>query len=138
VFIPALACQFARRVAEVPVKHAERAGGTSKYSLWRLIKLQIDLLTGFTSMPLRIATFVGATISVVSMSFGIFLFVRRLLHGPEAEGLFTLFAILFTLVGAIFLALGILGEYLGRVYSEVRRRPRSVVRESINVPRRPA
>ncbi len=138
VFIPALACQFARRVAEVPVAHAERQGGESKYSFWRLVKLQIDLLTGFSSAPLRLATFAGALISLVSIGFGVLLIVRRLLYGPEAEGLFTLFAVLFLLVGGNFLALGILGEYLGRVYSEVRRRPRSVVRETINVePRRP-
>jgi len=136
VFIPALACQFARRVAEVTVAHAERAGGESKYSLWRLIKLQVDLLTGFSSAPLRLATFVGAIISLASMGFGAFLVIRRVLYGPEAEGVFALFAVLFLLIGGNFLALGILGEYLGRVYSEVRRRPRSVVRETINVARR--
>lgn len=132
-FIPALACQFARRIAEVPVGHAERAGGESKYSLWRLLRLQADLVTGFTSMPLRLATLAGSAISLLSIGFGIFLFIRRLLHGPEAEGLFTLFAILFLLVGSELLALGVLGEYVGRIYVEVRRRPRSVVAETINL-----
>ncbi|MEO8505018.1 MAG: glycosyltransferase [Acidobacteriota bacterium] len=132
-FIPALACQFARRIAEVPVGHADRAAGESKYSLWRLIKLQIDLITGFTSGPLRLATLVGTVISAASMGFGLFLGIRRLLYGPEAEGLFTLFAILFLLLGGNFLALGVLGEYVGRIYVEVRRRPRSVVKETINL-----
>ncbi len=132
-FIPALACQFARRIAEVPVGHAERAAGTSKYSLWRLLRLQADLMTGFTSMPLRLATLAGTVISLLSIGFGVFLVIRRLLQGPEAEGLFTLFAILFLLVGADFLALGVLGEYVGRIYVEVRRRPRSVVKETINL-----
>jgi len=132
-FIPALACQFARRIAEVPVGHAERGAGESKYSLWSLIKLQMDLITGFTSAPLRLATIVGTAISVASMAFGGFLVVRRILYGPEAEGLFTLFAILFLLLGGNFLALGVLGEYIGRIYVEVRRRPRSVVKETINV-----
>jgi undecaprenyl-phosphate 4-deoxy-4-formamido-L-arabinose transferase len=131
-FIPALACQFARRIAEVPVGHAERAAGESKYSLWRLVRLQADLVTGFSSMPLRLATLAGTAISLLSMGFGVFLVVRRLLQGPEAEGLFTLFAILFLAVGAEFLALGVLGEYVGRIYVEVRRRPRSVVKETIN------
>ncbi len=132
-FIPALACQFARRIAEVPVGHAERGAGESKYSLWSLIKLQMDLITGFTSAPLRLATIVGTAISIASMAFGGFLVVRRFLYGPEAEGLFTLFAILFLLLGGNFLALGVLGEYIGRIYVEVRRRPRSVVKETINV-----
>ncbi len=131
-FIPALACQFARRIAEVPVGHAERAAGDSKYSFWRLLRLQADLMTGFTSMPLRLATLAGSVISLLSIGFGGFLFVRRLIEGPEAEGLFTLFAILFLLVGAELLALGVLGEYVGRIYVEVRRRPRSVVKETIN------
>jgi undecaprenyl-phosphate 4-deoxy-4-formamido-L-arabinose transferase len=131
-FIPALACQFARRIAEVPVGHAERTAGDSKYSLWRLLRLQADLVTGFTSMPLRLATLAGTLISLLSIGFGLFLVIRRLIQGPEAEGLFTLFAILFLLVGADFLALGVLGEYVGRIYVEVRRRPRSVVKETFN------
>jgi len=131
-FIPALACQFARRVAEVPVGHADRAAGESKYSVWKLFKLQADLITGFTSTPLRLATWAGLFVAAVSVGFGIFLFVRRLIRGPEAEGLFTLFAILFFLIGAVFFALGVLGEYVGRIYDEVRHRPRSVVAETIN------
>jgi undecaprenyl-phosphate 4-deoxy-4-formamido-L-arabinose transferase len=132
LFIPALACQFARRIAEVPVGHAERAVGESKYSLWKLFKLQADLMTGFTSAPLRLATFIGLTLSFVSTAFGVFLGVRRLIYGPEAEGLFTLFSILFFFLGLNFLALGVLGEYIGRMYVEVRRRPRSVVAETLN------
>ncbi len=132
-FIPALACQFARRIAEVPVGHAEREAGESKYSLWKLVKLQADLVTGFTSAPLRAATLTGSLVALLSIAFGVFLGIRRLLYGPEAEGLFTLFAILFFLVGANFLALGVLGEYVGRIYIEVRRRPRSVVKETINL-----
>ena len=131
-FIPALAVQFARRIAEVPVGHADRAVGESKYSLWKLLKLQADLITGFSSGPLRLATFTGSLVSLFSIGFGIFLVLRRLLYGPEAQGLFTLFAILFLLVGANFLALGILGEYVGRIFVEVRQRPRSVVAETIN------
>ena len=132
-FIPALAVQFARRIAEVPVGHADRAAGESKYSLWKLFKLQADLITGFTSAPLRFATLTGSLVSLLSIGFGVFLGIRRLLYGPEAQGLFTLFALLFLLVGANFFALGILGEYVGRIFVEVRQRPRSVVAETINL-----
>lgn len=132
LFIPALACQFARRVAEVPVGHADRTAGESKYSLWSLFKLQADLITGFTSAPLRLATFAGLALALLSGGFGSFLLIRRILRGPEAEGLFTLFAILFFFLGLNFMALGVLGEYVGRMYVEVRRRPRSVVAETLN------
>lgn len=131
-FVPALACQFARRIAEVPVGHAERAVGESKYSLWKLFKLQADLITGFSSLPLRFATWTGLVIALFSSGFGLFLGIRRLIRGPEAEGLFTLFAILFFLMGLLFLAVGVLGEYVGRIYVEVRQRPRSVVVETLN------
>jgi undecaprenyl-phosphate 4-deoxy-4-formamido-L-arabinose transferase len=134
-FIPVLACQFARRIAEVPVAHSDRQAGESKYSLLNLLKLQWDLVTAFTSAPLRVATISGTFVSLASIGFGVFLGIRRLVHGPEEGGLFTLFAILFFLVGANFLALGVLGEYIGRIYVEVRRRPRSVVKETINFDR---
>lgn len=133
LFIPALACQFARRVAEVPVEHSDRTAGTSKYSLWKLLKLQADLFTGFTSAPLRLASFTGMALALASGGFGVFLLIRRILRGPEAEGLFTLFAILFFFLGLNFMALGVLGEYVGRMYVEVRRRPRSVVVETLNL-----
>jgi undecaprenyl-phosphate 4-deoxy-4-formamido-L-arabinose transferase len=131
-YIPALACQFARRVAEVPIGHAQRTAGRSKYGVLKLVRLQADLVTGFTTAPLKLAAIVGAGVALVSIGFGLFLVLRRLLQGPEAEGVFTLFAILFLLVGGNFLALGLLGEYVGRIYVEVRRRPRSVIAETIN------
>jgi len=116
----------------VRVGIADRTAGESKYSLWKLIKLQADLITGFTSAPLRLASIAGLALALVSGGFGVFLLLRRLIRGPEAEGLFTLFAILFFFLGLNFMALGILGEYVGRMYVEVRRRPRSVVVETLN------
>lgn len=133
-FVPALACKLGRRTAEVAVGHDDRQeGDPSRYSFWQLLKLQADLMTGFSSAPLRLAAFFGATVSVLSVAFGIFLGIRRLIIGPENEGVFTLFAILFFLMGANFFALGIVGEYVGRIYTEVRGRPRSIVQERINV-----
>ncbi|WP_005035801.1 glycosyltransferase [Holophaga foetida] len=129
-FIPALANSFAKRIAEVPVGHAERAAGESKYGLWKLINLQFDLLTSFSLLPLQMLSVLGVLISVLGIGFGIYLMIYRILH-PEgsAEGVFTLFAILFIFVGAQFLAFGLLGEYIGRIYQEVRDRPRFVVKK---------
>ena len=128
-FIPVLANSFAGATAEIDVDHAERSAGDSKYGLWKLINLQFDLLTSMTTFPLRLLNLLGVIISALGVGFGIFLFVMRLIHGPDwaAAGVFTLFAILFIFIGAQFLGMGLLGEYIGRIYSDVRARPRYFV-----------
>lgn len=128
-FIPILANSFARRTTEIEVNHAARHEGDSKYGLWRLINLQFDLLTSMTTVPLRILTVLGAMISMAGVGFGVFLLVMRLIRGAAwaAEGVFTLFAILFIFVGAQFIGMGLLGEYIGRIYHDVRARPRYFV-----------
>ncbi len=125
-FIPVLANSFARHTAEVDVQHAKRSAGDSKYSLWKLINLQFDLLTGMTTFPLRLLNVLGVIISAFGVGFGLFLFLMRLIYGAEwaAAGVFTLFAILFIFIGAQFLGMGLLGEYIGRIYNDVRARPR--------------
>jgi undecaprenyl-phosphate 4-deoxy-4-formamido-L-arabinose transferase len=129
-FIPALANSFAKRIAEVPVAHAERAAGESKYGLWKLINLQFDLLTSFSLLPLQALSVFGVIIAGVGFLLFLGLVVYRFLH-PEgtAQGVFTLFAILFFFVGCQFIAFGLLGEYIGRIYQEVRDRPRYMVKK---------
>jgi undecaprenyl-phosphate 4-deoxy-4-formamido-L-arabinose transferase len=128
-FIPALAHSFATNPTEVEVEHAARAAGESKYGLYDLIRLNFDLMTGFSVVPLQVFTLIGMIVSGFSILFVIYLFIRRLIIGPEAEGVFTLFAILYFLVGIGIMGLGIIGEYVGRIYKEVRRRPRFVIRK---------
>jgi len=134
-FIPALAYSYAANPAEVEVEHAARAAGVSKYRLYDLIRLNFDLMTGFSIVPLQVFTVFGLITSILSLLFVFFLLIRRLVIGPEAEGVFTLFAILYFLVGIAIMGLGIIGEYIGRIYKEVRHRPRFVIRtiyEKIN------
>jgi undecaprenyl-phosphate 4-deoxy-4-formamido-L-arabinose transferase len=126
-FIPALANSFARSPVEVPVAHEERATGHSSYGPFGLLRLALDLMTGFSLLPIQVVSLAGIGIALVGLGFGAFLLVRRLFVGPEVEGVFTLFAILFVFVGIQILALGLIGEYVGRIYLEVRRRPRYVV-----------
>jgi undecaprenyl-phosphate 4-deoxy-4-formamido-L-arabinose transferase len=128
-FIPALAHSFAANPAEVEVEHAARQAGESKYRLYDLVRLNFDLMTGFSVVPLQVFTVFGMVVSILSTLFVVYLFIRRLVVGPEAEGVFTLFAILYFLVGVGIMGLGIIGEYIGRIYKEVRRRPRFVIRE---------
>jgi len=119
-FIPALAYSYARSPAEVEVEHAPRAAGTSKYPLLRLVQLNFDLMTGFTVAPLRLFSLFGMALSALSGLFVVYLFLRRLWIGPEAEGVFTLFAISFLLIGIVLFGIGLLGEYVVRIYEQVR------------------
>lgn len=126
-FIPALAYSFARNPTEVLVGHEERAAGESKYSLYSLIRLNFDLMTGFSIVPLQLFNLAGMVISGLSGVLVIYLAIRRLVIGPEAEGMFTLFGIAFFLIGIALFGIGLLGEYVGRIYQEVRQRPRYIV-----------
>ena len=128
-FIPALAMSYAANPAEVEVEHSARAAGASKYNLYKLIRLNFDLMTGFSVVPLQVFTLFGMAISVGSLLFVVYLFIRRLIIGPEVQGVFTLFAILYFLVGVGIMGLGVIGEYIGRIYQEVRRRPRFMIRD---------
>jgi undecaprenyl-phosphate 4-deoxy-4-formamido-L-arabinose transferase len=126
-YIPALAYTFAANPTEVVVAHAERAAGESKYPLYKLIRLNFDLVTGFSLAPLQLFSLVGIALSLASAAFVVYLAVRRLVVGPEAEGLFTLFGINFLLIGILLFGIGLLGEYIGRIYQQVRERPRFTV-----------
>ncbi len=131
-FIPALAQKFAVNPVEIPVGHTEREHGTSKYSIFRLIRLNFDLMTGFSLFPLQAVTMIGIVVSALSFVFAIYLMLRRIIVGPEAEGVFTLLNINFFLMGITLSCVGITGEYIGRIYQEVRKRPRYVIRREWN------
>ena len=126
-FIPALAYTFANNPIEIPVKHEERFAGESKYSLYQLIRLNFDLVTGFSIMPLQIFSILGMLLSLAAGSLFAYLLVRRFVLGAEVEGVFTLFALTFFLIGVMLFGLGLLGEYIGRIYQQIRNRPRYVV-----------
>ena len=126
-FIPALAYQFAQNPTEVVVGHEERFAGESKYSLYSLIRLNFDLMTGFTVLPLQLFSLFGMLVALFSGLLVVILAARRLIIGPEEGGLFTLFAIAFLLIGIALFGIGLLGEYIGRIYQEVRQRPRYVI-----------
>jgi undecaprenyl-phosphate 4-deoxy-4-formamido-L-arabinose transferase len=128
-FIPVLANSFARRTAEVEVFHQERTNGESKYTLWKLINLQFDLFTSMSTFPLRLLNVIGVILAGFGFGLGMLILIMRLMHGPEwaASGVFTLFALLFIFVGVQFLGMGLLGEYIGRIYYDVRERPRYVI-----------
>jgi undecaprenyl-phosphate 4-deoxy-4-formamido-L-arabinose transferase len=126
-FIPALAALYAMRPVEVSIAHEERHAGQSKYSMYSLIRLNFDLITGFSVVPLQLFSMVGMAVATLSALLVAYLFVRRLIVGPEAEGVFTLFGVVFFLIGVALFGIGLLGEYVGRIYAQVRERPRYIV-----------
>jgi undecaprenyl-phosphate 4-deoxy-4-formamido-L-arabinose transferase len=126
-FIPALAYTFAQNPTEIDVAHEERFAGESKYSLYALIRLNFDLVTGFSVVPLQMLSFVGILTSAASAALFFVIMIRRFILGAEVQGVFTLFAINFFMMGIILFAVGLLGEYIGRIYQQVRGRPRYLV-----------
>ncbi|MCP3679025.1 MAG: glycosyltransferase [Gammaproteobacteria bacterium] len=133
-FIPVLALTYAVNPTEVGIAHEKRAAGTTSYNFFKLMRYNFDLITGFSMIPLQIFTAIGLLVSTLSLLFVIYLFIRRLLIGPEVQGVFTLFAIAFFIMGIILMGLGIVGEYVGRMFREVRKRPRFVIREIVQRP----
>ena len=128
-FIPALATYFAKKVTEIEVVHEPRFAGESHYSLRKLINLQFDLVSSFSDLPLKFIMYAGLGMAFLGVALGVVIGVARVLYGAAwaAEGVFTLFSILFAFVGFQFFALGVMGEYIGRIYREVRKRPEYVI-----------
>ncbi len=133
-FIPVLANSFANKTDEVMVAHAERTQGESKYSFWKLINLQFDLLTSMTTFPLRLLSLAGSALAGMGFLFSFLLLTMRLIYGAAwaAEGIFTIFSILFIFLGVQLLAMGLLGEYIGRIYNDVRARPRYFIQDVVS------
>ncbi len=128
-FVPALANSFAKRVAEISVQHAERHDGESKYNFFRLAHLSLNLITGFSNFPIQAMSLAAFGIFLLDALFVVILLVHRLVYGPQQEGaVWVLFAFTFALLGLLMLAIGLIGEYIGRIYLEVRRRPTYIVR----------
>ncbi|KHN60556.1 UDP phosphate 4-deoxy-4-formamido-L-arabinose transferase [Dickeya fangzhongdai] len=137
-FIPILANTFARRTTEIMVRHSEREFGDSKYSFMKLINLMYDLVTCLTTTPLRLLSVVGSVIALSGFTLALLLILLRLFFGAAwaADGVFTLFAVLFSFIGAQFVGMGLLGEYIGRIYNDVRARPRYFIQRIVgNDPR---
>ena len=128
-FIPALAYSFASNPAEVGVKHEERHAGVSNYSFYMLIRLNFDLITGFSLAPLQYFTMFAGLCSAGSFVLVLVLAYMRIFLHDDTNGVFTLFGILFFLLSVTMVGIGLIGEYVGRTYQVVRARQRYFVKE---------
>ena len=125
-YIPALAYTFARNPVEVDVAHEERSAGESKYSLYKLIRLNFDLVTGFSLVPLQLFSMFGMLVSIGALITYVGVIVYRLASAEWQQALSALWdrdILQFFLIGMVLFGLGIVGEYVGRIYQQVRARP---------------
>ena len=130
-YIPALAYTFAHHPVEVDVLHEERSAGVSKYSLYRLIRLNFDLITGFSLVPLQLFSVTGMLVALTSVVLYVVVIAQRAIVGGFVEGIKAFWdrdILAFFLIGCIMFGVGLLGEYVGRIYQQVRDRPRYVIR----------
>lgn len=119
------------RAIEVRYERQARLTGQSKYSLWRLWQLALDGITSFSTMPLRLATYLGLLTACLALFFGAWIVIRALRHGDSVPGWPSLMTVILLLGGIQLIAIGMIGEYLGRVYEEVKQRPLYIVRDRV-------
>jgi undecaprenyl-phosphate 4-deoxy-4-formamido-L-arabinose transferase len=128
LYIPALANAYAASVAEIPVEHQRRAAGSSRYNVFGLLRLTADLVTGFSLLPIRLVVVTGTLLTLLGVGVGLYTGVQSLRGSPPTV-MSTLMALLLFVGGLQLLALGLIGEYVGRTYMEVRKRPRYGIQE---------
>ena len=128
-FIPALAYSFAHHPIEIEVHHEERHAGQSKYSLYKLLRLNFDLVTGFSLLPLQAFSLFGMFVALASIGTYVVVIIQRIVTG-HANSLWVIWdrdILEFFLIGVVLFGLGLVGEYVGRIYQQVRERPRFVI-----------
>ena len=128
-YIPALAYSYAQHPTEVEVEHEERHAGESKYSLYKLIRLNFDIVTGFSVLPLQMFSLLGILVSLISLGVYVAVIAQRILTG-QADSVWVIWdrdILQFFLTGMVLFGLGLIGEYVGRIYQQVRERPRYLI-----------
>lgn len=120
----------------VPYERDPRYAGETKWSYWRLWNFALEGITAFTVVPLKLATYVGVMVAIVSFSYGVYIILKTLIYGADVAGYPSLMVIILFLGGLQLIAIGILGEYLGRMFNETKDRPLYLVQEYL--PAQPA
>jgi undecaprenyl-phosphate 4-deoxy-4-formamido-L-arabinose transferase len=132
-YIPALAYSYAHTPTEIEVEHEERHAGESKYSLYKLIRLNFDIVTGFSVLPLQLFSLFGMFVAIASLGVYVVVMAQRILSG-QGDWLWMVWdrdILEFFLIGVLLFGLGIIGEYIGRIYQQVRERPRYLIQATL-------
>ena len=132
-YIPALAYSYAHTPTEIEVEHEERHAGESKYSLYKLIRLNFDIVTGFSVLPLQLFSLFGMFVAIASLGVYVVVMAQRIVSG-QGDWLWMVWdrdILEFFLIGVLLFGLGIIGEYIGRIYQQVRERPRYLIQATL-------
>ena len=122
-------CWIGFRKKEIQFAQGDRLEGKSSFNFWQLLRLSIEGITSYTTMPLRISTVLGLIISFFAFCYMVYILVRTMLYGDPVAGYPTLMVVILFLGGAQLLSLGIIGEYLGRIFHESKNRPVYIISE---------
>lgn len=116
------------RTERVEYVRPQRAAGSSKFNGFRLLNLAVEGITSFSTAPLRLATYAGALVALAAFGYVVFIVLRTLIYGVDLPGYASLISVVLFMSGVQLLALGLIGEYVGRTYMEAKRRPAYVIR----------
>jgi len=132
-YVIGLVLRATKKIANVPVDHRERETGTSGYTLKKLIALWFNGFTAFSVKPLRLATLAGAVCAAIGFLYGVYTVIKRLVNPAVPVGFSSMMSVLVFFGGMIMLLLGLIGEYIGRIYISLNNSPQYVIREKINL-----
>ena len=121
----------------MPFEVAERAHGVSKFSYGKLTRFAIDGLMSFSTLPLMVWTYIGVAVSIFALCMAVYLLLQTLIYGVDVPGYASIIVSVMFLGGIQLLSLGVLGEYIGRIFGEVKRRPLYLVAERVGEPSQP-
>ena len=132
-FVHGLILRVTRNMANVEIDHKERQSGSSGYNLKKLFGLWMNGFTAFSEKPLRIASIIGCICAGLGFLYGLIIIIRKLLNPEILVGYSSMMAVILFLCGMIMLFLGLLGEYIGRIYISINNAPQYAIRETINI-----
>lgn len=132
-YLGGLMLRVSRNACNVPVSHRERLSGKSGYSLSKMVNLWLNGFTNFSIKPLRFATISGLIIAFIGFVYGVWTIINKIIHPDVPAGYASTLAIMVFLFGFSFLFLGLIGEYVGRIYISLNRQPQFIIKEKINV-----
>jgi polyisoprenyl-phosphate glycosyltransferase len=116
--------------AAIPYDHVDRHAGRSQWGFWKLFRFALDGITAFSTTPLRISTYIGLSISAFALLYALYFLIRTLIGGPDVPGFPSLIVSIMVFSGIQLISLGVIGEYVGRIYEETKNRPLYIIAES--------
>jgi glycosyltransferase involved in cell wall biosynthesis len=131
-YIDGLFLRTTSNIKNVEMEERERASGTTGYTFLKSLKLWVNGFTTFSVKPLRLATVLGSVVALIGFIYGLYIIVRRILNPEMLVGYSSLMAVLLFVSGIIMLMLGLIGEYIGRIYISINNSPQYVIRDEVN------